>query len=149
MIKIQREKLPPRRRSTTVKEQLSFMAPGHAAPSTHTFFVSVGFYPHGGKAEIFVKSASDLGSSLQFILDDAAVLISNLLQLGMSLEEIRAKIGRQRPGEGDASPIGALLTVAAKIPDEPPLEALSRWVNGEFPSRVLQQQVIKEMGALA
>lgn len=50
---------------------------------------------------------------------------------------------------GDASPIGALLTVAAKIPDEPPLEALSRWVNGEFPSRVLQQQVIKEMGALA
>lgn len=148
-MKIQREKLPPRRRTVTAKEQLVFMAPGHAAPSAHAFFVSVGFYPHGGKAEIFVKSASDLGSSLQFILDDAAVLISNLLQLGMSLEEIRHKVSRQRPGESDASPIGALLTAAAKIPDEPPLEAISRWVNGELLSPVLKTQIRKEVGALS
>lgn len=145
-MKIVREKLPPRRRSTTIKAQLVFKARVDLEPSAHSFFVTVGFYPDGRKAEIFVKGAQDLESVMAKILEDAAVLISNLMQLGCSLEEIRTKIGRMRPGEIDASIVGALISAAAQIPDEIPMEAVSRWVNGEMPTPVLKRQVLADLG---
>lgn len=142
-----REKLPPRRRSVTIEAQLVFKARADLEPSVHTFFVSAGFYPNGRKAEIFVKSAQDIESVMAKILEDAAVLISNLMQLGCSLEEIRAKVGRLRPGEVDASIVGALLTAAAKIPDAPPMDAVSRWVNGqEVKTPALRHAVLTELG---
>jgi hypothetical protein len=127
-----RTKLPPRRRCVTVKAPLVFRAPGQEdAPETrHAFFVTVGFYPDGRPAEIFVKAARDLDSTIAHILDDVAVLISNLMQRGMSLRDAHAAIGRQRPGEIAASIIGALVQVAAEIPGEPSMESLSGLVNG-------------------
>lgn len=145
-----RTKLPPRRRCVTVKAPLVFRAPGQAdaAELRHSFFVTVGFAPDGRPAEIFVKAARDLDSTIAHILDDAAVLISNLMQRGMSLREAHAAIGRQRPGEIAASIVGALIQVAAEIPAEPAMEAVSGLVNGrDLPTPVTLTQARAEIRA--
>lgn len=126
-----RERLPARRRSVTSTVVLRFRAPGdgaHAPASEHTFHVAVGFYPDGRPAEVFVKAAQHLDSAIAFLVEDVAVLVSNLIQLGMTLEKIQASIAR--PGDMAASIVAALIAHVAGVGVEPSMPLTSNIVNG-------------------
>lgn len=141
-------KLPPRRRCVTFETPLKFKPPGAAEAQAFPFHVSVGFYPDGTKAEIFADAHRSLGNALEFVVDDAAVLISHMMQLGVPLARIESMIGATRPGEETASIIGALVAAAAGVDDLPPLEAVHRWINGrEQKTPVLRHAVVAELEA--
>ncbi len=95
-----RHVLPIRRRSETTEFS-------HAGLS---FKLSVGFRPSSGEiAEIFLSS-SKVGSPIEALARDAAILVSIALQHGAELAKIRHALTRDHDG-GPATLIGAALDI--------------------------------------
>lgn len=136
----ERERLPARRRNVTQTVTLKFRAPGDPVgrEAVHLFHMTVGFYADGRPGEVFVKATRDLDGVMAFLLEDAAVLISLLLQQGLTLGEIRDRVAR--PVEVAASVIAALLDAVAKIDAVPPAPTASGIMNGttEMTARTLR-----------
>lgn len=92
-----RKHLPTRRPNQTV--DLDFGGQRYAA--------TVGFDRDGALAEVFMKGAKT-GSQMDALLDDAAILISLLLQHGVQPSAFAKSMGRVRKGE-PTSVIGMLV----------------------------------------
>jgi hypothetical protein len=92
-----RERLPNRRRN----ESFAFSHAGLC------FTASIGFFPDGRIAEIFLSSHKP-GSPIEAIARDAAITTSLALQHGVALETIRAALTRDHDG-GPATLLGAAL----------------------------------------
>jgi ribonucleoside-diphosphate reductase alpha chain len=78
-----RQRLPNRRMNETV--ELDF--------DGTTYAITVGLYPDGRPGEVFVHG-SKVGSALDFLLDDASVLVSLLLQHGVAPRDLARSLGR-------------------------------------------------------
>jgi ribonucleoside-diphosphate reductase alpha chain len=91
-----REPLPQRRAACTIN-----LAIGPA-----TFAVTAGFYPDGRVGEVFV-TAPKVGSDIEAILRDGAILLSFALQHGAPLDELVHAMTRNPSGEV-ASVLGRL-----------------------------------------
>lgn len=99
-----RQALPQRRSAETFELHVS----------QTTFAVTVGFYPDGRVAEVFVTGAK-AGSEFDAVARDGAVLLSLALQYGVPLDVIRGAVTRE--GNGAASTIiGAVLDRLGKPP---------------------------------
>lgn len=88
--------LPPRRQSLRAKQ--TFVDPTDGAE--FKLYVTVGIDPADGTiGEIFIRSGGKAGknSLLHRLLDAGAVLASQLLQRGMSLDEIASALGTETP----------------------------------------------------
>jgi hypothetical protein len=70
--------------------------------------VSTGFSSDGRLLEIFVASGGPVGSEIDHLLADAAVIVSRELQHGDRLADLAAGIGRL-PGGEPATAIGAII----------------------------------------
>jgi hypothetical protein len=78
------------------------------------FTAGVGRFPDGKLAELFVTT-SKLGTGVDVVLRDSAILLSFALQFGADVETIRRALVRN--GDGSASgPIGALLDMIEGAP---------------------------------
>lgn len=106
-----REKLPNRREHEMSRELVY---------EEISFFVGLGMSPESGKiSEVFIRPSGEIGKSGQFarICDDVGLLMSFLLQYGITTTELTHAVGRMGgvPGEADAdnpkpaSFIGAIL----------------------------------------
>ena len=96
-----RERLPNRRSC----ESFEFRHAGHS------FKLCAGFYADGRIAEIFL-SANHIGSPIESIARDSAIIASLALQFGAPLETIRAALTRDHDG-GPATALGAALDAIA------------------------------------
>ena len=97
-----RERLPNRRPSVTS----CFRWPAENARRVH---VTAGFEPGTGTIkEMFLRGGGRVGSEVDHLLDDIAVLVSRLLQHGESSEKIANDLGRLPDGR-PASIAGAAL----------------------------------------
>jgi hypothetical protein len=96
-----RERLPNRRAAMTIGIE-------HGGQQ---FTVTVGFYPDNRPGEVFTHGIKT-GSSLDALLADACVLVSVLMQHGITPVELASSTGRQGGG-GPASVIGAVLDLLA------------------------------------
>jgi hypothetical protein len=97
-----RERLPNRRRCETFE----FCHAGHG------FTLCAGFYRDGRIAEIFI-SARHIGSPLEAIARDSAIVVSLALQHGAHIETIRHALTRDHDG-GPATLLGAALNALAE-----------------------------------
>ena len=90
------------------------------------FEITVGHYLDGRVGEVFAGGAKS-GSALDGLLDDAAILISLLLQNGVEPAALAKNVGRLEDGTAPASVIGAICDLLAErqaaTPDEPMTEA--------------------------
>jgi len=89
--------LPFRRQSLRAKR--TFVDP-HDPTSELKLYVTVGIDPADGKVgEIFARSGGKAGknSMMHRMLDAGAIMVSHLLQRGMTLEQIAAAIGNDTP----------------------------------------------------
>jgi len=79
---------------------------------------AVGFDPVTGDArELFLRVTSRVGSEVDHLVDDVAVLISRLLQHGEAPTEIARRLGRLPTGE-PASVAGVAIDLLAKLDRE-------------------------------
>ena len=106
-----RQRLPNRRRQQTVE----------MAYDNHDYAVSVGFNEAGIIREVFVAGQRQ-GSTLDAILDDAAIVVSHHLQRGGTAAQLRKSMSRLGGGIGvataPASPVGAVVDLVAEIEQE-------------------------------
>lgn len=79
----------------------------------HRYRAHVGFYPNGVLGEVFIDAAKQ-NSSLDALGADAAILISLLLQQGVTPEEIGHALRRTPSGE-PASLMGAVVDELATV----------------------------------
>lgn len=98
-----RRRLPARRPQTVLEVE-------HAGS---VFTVGLGYYPDACPGEVFV-STSRSGSELDALLNDAAVLASIAMQYGAPLETLARAMGRLGGQRTPASPLGAILDMAAR-----------------------------------
>ena len=108
-----RNRLPNRRQAVTTEIEVA----GQRVAA------SVGFYPDGRPAELFL-SAGKSGSGIAAILDDASVIISIALQHGIPAAALSRSIAREPetvdgPAVKPASPIGAALDLIARYEGRP------------------------------
>lgn len=98
----ERATLPNRRRAETFEVQ-------HGPPGAkaQTVTVTVGFYECGRIGEVFVSDPK-VGSSMEAIARDGAVLLSIAIQHGVPLDTIRHAITREQNGS-PSTIIGAVL----------------------------------------
>ena len=99
-----RERLPDRRESETYDVHFG----------GKRFHVTLGRYPDGRPAEVFLHGHK-VGSDLDLLFDDVAVLFSRLLQHGDTPDALAAGLGRLGDGQAPASLLG---TVAAALAGE-------------------------------
>jgi len=92
-----RERLPSRRPAITT----AFERDGAR------FEMTIGHYPDGRVGEVFLNT-NRANSLLDFLMSDAAILLSIALQYGASLDELRHALKRDARGIA-ASPIGTAL----------------------------------------
>ena len=108
-----REKLPDRRETLT--RRVVFTAPG--GRETFDLDISAGYVPgsppDGRILEVFIHGTGKIGSSLHYLLDDDGVLISLLLQHGMTPAGIRARIGA--PVDAGGQPASLLAAVVDEL----------------------------------
>ena len=102
-----RRRLPNRRMSETVEAEIA----------GQRLQVTIGFYPEGVPAEVFLCGAKP-GSAMDAILADAAVAISVALQCGVRPRDLAKSISRipaslDGPATRPALPIGAALDLLA------------------------------------
>ena len=97
-----REVLPNRRRSETFEFEAG--VPGY--PSQH-YVATLGFYPDGRLAEIFLHPCKT-GSDKDIAVQESAIAVSFALQHGCAVEMIRAAMPRTTDGRPEG-PIGTLL----------------------------------------
>ncbi len=98
-----RERLPNRRPSETVTFD-------HDGTS---YALTIGFYLDGRPGEAFTGNAK-VGSGVEAVLDDAAILISLLLQNGVEPAALARTVGRLGDGTAPASVIGAIVDLLAE-----------------------------------
>ncbi|HEY1504117.1 MAG TPA: ribonucleotide reductase [Stellaceae bacterium] len=103
MTRIGRERLPSRRPSLTATIEWQ-----HRPLS-----ISIGLSPDGRVLEIFARDARP-DTDRDFILDDAAVILSRALQHGDNLATLARGIGRL-PDGSPASIVGALIDEALRL----------------------------------
>jgi len=72
-----------------------------------SFAVTIGFFPDGRPGEVFASGAKP-GCDLDYLLDDACVALSLLLQHGVEPAALAKSMGRAGDGVTPASLIGAL-----------------------------------------
>ncbi len=105
-----RRRLPNRRQNETFEVKTD----------GQTYAITLGYYSGGNQVgEIFI-ACGKVGSQLDGVLADAAILASRCLQAGMSAGEIAQSMSRLpcapfEPPVEPASPIGAALDLAAKF----------------------------------
>ncbi len=79
----------------------------------HRIHVSVGRHPADGRAvEVFARLGRS-GSLLDSLLDEGSILISRLLQAGVSPAEIAKGFGRA--GDEAETPLGAVVDVLTAV----------------------------------
>ncbi len=100
-----RERLPDRRPNETVTFD-------HDGTS---YALTIGFYLDGRPGEAFTGNAK-VGSGVEAVLDDAAILISLLLQNGVEPAALAKTVGRLEDGKEPASVIGAIVDLLATPP---------------------------------
>lgn len=98
-----RARLPNRRPNVTAAVE-------HAGRS---YAVTIGFYRDGRVGEVFTHGAK-AGSEIDFLLDDACVAISLLLQLGADPSALATSMGRLGDGSSPASVIGVLVDLVVQ-----------------------------------
>jgi hypothetical protein len=79
------------------------------------FAVTIGFFPDGRLGEVFASGAKS-GCDLDYLLDDACVALSLLLQHGVEPAAFARTMGRAGDGITPASVIGALVDRLAQYP---------------------------------
>jgi hypothetical protein len=77
------------------------------------FAVTIGIYPDGRPGEVFASGAKS-GCDLDYLLDDACVALSLLLQYGIEPAALARSVGRTGDGTTPASIIGALADLLAE-----------------------------------
>ncbi len=85
--------------------------PSETVSLEHTgarFEVTVGLFPDDRVGEVFAGGAKS-GSEMDGLLDDAAILISLLLQHGVEPDALARTVGRLGDGTEPASIIGAIV----------------------------------------
>jgi len=92
-----RERLPDRRGCETFDLRVG----------TAQFFVTVGFYADGEIGEVFVAGAK-VGSDMDAVTRDAAILLSLALQHGVPRQVIKGALTRE-PSGAASSVIGAIV----------------------------------------
>jgi hypothetical protein len=75
------------------------------------YSVTVGFDPAGQPGEVFAHGAK-VGSAMDLLIDDGAVLVSLLFQHGVAPGDLAHSLGRI-DGTAPASILGALVAAAA------------------------------------
>ena len=105
-----RERLPNRRQAETVALEHGGM----------NFEVTVGFYPDGRPGEVFTHGAK-AGSTMDGLLDDACIVVSRLLQHGVTAADLVGSMGRLGNAE-PASVIGAVIDLVASTALGPALD---------------------------
>jgi ribonucleoside-diphosphate reductase alpha chain len=96
-----RERLPNRRKCLTLEFQ-------HAG---QTFRLSTGYFGDGRLAEVFL-SAHHVGSPLEALARDSAILVSLCLQHGVAIETIKHALTRDHDGSA-ATAISAAIDLLA------------------------------------
>ena len=82
------------------------------------YTASVGRFPDGRVAEIFINNGK-AGSSSETNARDAAIVLSIALQHGVAVEDIRQSLSRDSQGRA-SSPIGTVLDIiTGELPDGP------------------------------
>ena len=92
-----RERLPNRRPNETTTLVFGGMS----------FAVTIGIFPNDRPGEVFASGAKS-GCDLDYLLDDACVALSLLLQHGVAPAALAKSMGRAGDGATPASIIGAL-----------------------------------------
>lgn len=109
-------KLPPRREGVAMRVEHRMTNGEHFG-----LHVTANIDPSGRVREVFCANPMT-GSDLDALLTDGAILISLLLQGGVTLAEIGAKLGEVRPESGipgaPASAIGTIVRAALVIENE-------------------------------
>jgi hypothetical protein len=101
-----RERLPDRRPCAT--QAVEWRGPDGQVTS---YTMSIGYFADGRPGEIFVDGIK-VGSTLQALLADAAVIVSVALQHGITPAALSYSLARVPIGEdesGPASPLGAII----------------------------------------
>jgi hypothetical protein len=108
--------LPDRRQSVTIL----------VTHGNHEFTASFGL-DHVGRVKEVFYSGLKTGTDMAALITDACILISILLQYGMSASQIAEKLGENKPeGSSEGSPasvIGTLSRAAAEL--ETPLKVVT------------------------
>ena len=100
-----RERLPNRRPNETRALVFGGM----------NFAVTISFFPANGRpGEVFASGAKS-GCDLDYLLDDACVALSLLLQHGVEPAALVGSMGRAGDGSTPASIIGALVDRLAEV----------------------------------
>ena len=100
-----RERLPNRRPNETTTLVFGGMS----------FAVTIGFFTTDGRpGEVFASGAKS-GCDLDYLLDDACVALSLLLQHGVAPAALAKSMGRAGDGATPASIIGALADRLAEV----------------------------------
>ena len=100
-----RELLPDRRPSISVDLEYGGLV----------YQVSVGFYPDGRVGEVFCHGAK-VGSGMHGLLDDACVVMSLLLQHGVTPDVLQKSLGGEPADRREsASIIGALAAMMGDL----------------------------------
>lgn len=105
-VPVGRVRLPNRRPSANVK--VEWVTPS----SSHVFYVTVGYDPRNARiSEVFYSDGMKSGADLRSMAQDACILVSILLQYGLTPEQIGKSLavapvmGEDRP----ASLVGAVV----------------------------------------
>ena len=106
-----RRRLPNRRDAETIEVM-------HGKKNTR-FKITIGFYHDKAPAEVFVSGAK-VGSEMEAMVRDAAVILSIAMQYGVPLDVISGAITREHDGSS-SSIIGA---VVDRLCEPVPVEAV-------------------------
>ena len=120
-----RRRLPDERPSTTRGFRLTYLHKDGSSDIMHLYF-TVSTYEDGTPGEIFVK-ADKTGTLASGALDAVAVMASLMLQYGIPLSEVVAKLRHTR-----YPPAG--FTGDPEFPScTSPLDLLAQWLTKRFP----------------
>lgn len=106
-----RHELPTRRLTSTQK---------FTTPEGHTIHLSVGYDPYEKKRprEVFYSGGFRSGSQLEFLVQDACVLISILLQHGHRPADIQKSLARTEQPDGELASASMIGIIAEKLAQE-------------------------------
>jgi len=120
----QRERLPSERAGLTRTFRLKYIHKDGTPDEMHLYF-KTGCYPDGRLGEIFI-TVDKVGTLASGALDNAAMMISMLLQYGVPLEVITNKLRHSR-----FTPNG--FTGDPEIPScSSPLDLLAQWLELKY-----------------
>jgi hypothetical protein len=104
----------PRERLPAFRHQITDSAARWPSPGGRRLHISIGLSDDGRPLEVFARGGGRTGTDLDFLLDDAAILVSRALQHGDQLADIARGVSRLPDGK-PSSVIGALIDKAREI----------------------------------